>query len=144
MPTRRDLLKTTAVGAASCILSKFLFAKQPGSNFHFIHTDTLNLWSVANPVQWSLQNAHQPILARAADGLGKLSVNDADRIIRLVLRRCSLNLLELQPGSVLVHHWGSNQADLKPFFKANGLACPEVQVVLKDRKKETGGCPMCS
>lgn len=33
--------------------------------------------------------------------------------------------------------WGSHQADLKPFFKANGLARPELEVVLRDRKKDT-------
>ena len=37
----------------------------------------------------------------------------------------------------MVDHWRSQRADLKPFFKSHGLACPEVQVVLKDRKKET-------
>ena len=90
MPTRRDLLKTTAVAAASCILPKKLFAT-PSSNFHFLHAESLNSWPVPNPVRWSLQNAHEPILARAADGLKKLTPDDADRIIRLVLRRCSLN-----------------------------------------------------
>ena len=137
MPTRRDLLKTTAVGATSCILSKILFAKQPGSNFHFIHTDTLNSWPLTDPVQWSLQNAHEPILARAAEGLAKLTQNEGDRIIRLVVRRCSLNLLEVRPGKVVVDHWGQNCADLRPFFKSHGLARPEIEVVLRDRKKET-------
>jgi hypothetical protein len=28
-------------------------------------------------------------------------------------------------------------ADLKPFFKTHGLARPEIEVVLRDRKKET-------
>jgi hypothetical protein len=138
MPTRRDLLKTTAVGAASCILSKILFAKQPGSNFHFIHTNTLNSWPLTDPVQWSIDHAHDPILARAAEGLGKLTECDGDRIIRLVVRRCSLNLLEVQRNQVDVQFWGQQGlADLKPFFKLHGLAHPQIEVVLKDRKKET-------
>ena len=137
MPTRRDLLKTTAVAAASCILPKKLFAT-PSSNFHFLHAESLNSWPVPNPVQWSLQNAHEPILERAADGLKKLTPDDGDRIIRLVQRRSGLNLLELQGDRVLVQFWGTNgQADLKPFFKQHGLAHPEIEVVLRDRKKET-------
>ena len=137
MPTRRHLLKTTAAIAGSCILPQSIFAK-PLSNFHFIHTDTLNHWPIANPVQWSLENAHEPILARAAEGLGKLSENDGERIIRLVVRRCSLNLLEVQRNQVDVQFWGQQGlADLKLFFKSHGLARPEIEVLLRDRKKET-------
>jgi hypothetical protein len=84
----------------------------------------------------SAKCTHEPILERANEGLKNLTSNDADRIIRLVVRRCSLNLLELQSGRVVVHHWGSNLADLKPFFKTHGLARPEIMVLLRDRKKE--------
>ena len=137
MPTRRDLLKTTATIAGSMLLPQSIFAT-PSSSFHFIHTDTLNHWPIANPVQWSLQNAHEPILARAAEGLGKLTECDGDRIIRLVVRRCSLNLLEVQRNQVHVQFWGQQGlADLKPFFKTHGLARPEIEVGLRDRKKET-------
>ena len=137
MPTRRDLLKTTAVAAASCILPKKLFAT-PSSNFHFLHAESLNSWPVPNPVRWSLQNAHEPILARAADGLKKLTPDDADRIIRLVLRRCSVNLLEVHEQRVQVQFWGTKgQAELKPFFKQHGLARPNIRVEFRDRKKET-------
>ena len=136
MPTRRDLLKTTATIAGALLLPKAVVATSV-PRFHFIHTDTQTSWPVPNPVQWSLQNSHEPILARAAEGLWKLSVGDGERIIRLVVRRCSLNLIELQPGSVVVDHWGSNRADIRPFFKSHGLARQEVQVVLRDRKNET-------
>jgi hypothetical protein len=136
MNTRREFLQTSAAIAGSLIVPTSIFAT-PAPNFHFLHTDTLNHWPVLDPVQWSLQNAHEPVLARAADGLSKLTMNDGDRIIRLVLRRCSLNLLELQPGRVVVDHWGSNLADLRPFFKTHGLARPEIEVVLRDRKKKT-------
>lgn len=134
--SRRTFLQTSATITGALLFPTSIFAK-PSSNFHFIHTDTLNHWPVADPVRWSLQNAHEPILARAAEGLGKLTVGDGDRIVRLVVRRCSLNLIELQPGRVVVDHWGSNGADLKPFFKSHWLARPEVEVVLRDRKKET-------
>lgn len=136
MTNRREFLQTSAAIAGSLLLPTSIFAK-PSSNFHFIHTDTLNSWPVADPVQWSLAHAHEPILARAAEGMAKLSVGDGDRIIRLVLRRCSLNLLEVLSESVVVHNWGSHRADLKPFFKLHGLTRPEIEVVLKDRKKET-------
>lgn len=136
MTNRREFLQTSAAIAGSLFLPKAVFAT-PSTNFHFIHTDTLNHWPVADPVQWSLQNANDPILARSADGLGKLTSNDADRIIRLVLRRCSLNLLEVLPECVVVDHWGLNRADLRSFFKSHGLARPVIEVVLRDRKKET-------
>lgn len=136
MPTRRDLLKTNATIAGAVLLPKAVVATSV-PNFHFIHSDTLNSWPIADPVQWSLEHAHDPILARAAEGLGKLSSSDGDRIIRRVVRRCSLNLIELHPGMVVVDHWGSNRADLRPFFKLHGLARPEIEVVLRDRKKET-------
>jgi hypothetical protein len=137
MTNRREFLQTSAAITGALLLPKGIFAKTPDQRFFFIHTDTLNHWPVADPVQWSLEHAHEPILARAAEGLGKLTANDGERIIRLVVRRCALNLIELQPGRVVVDHWGSHRADLKPFFKTHGLARPEIDVVLKDRKKET-------
>jgi hypothetical protein len=136
MTNRREFLQTSATIAGSLLLPKAVFATSV-PRFHFIHTDTQTSWPVPNPVQWSLRNADEPILTRAAEGLSKLTVSDGSRIVRLVLRRCSLNLLELQHGSVVVDHWGQNRADLKPFFKSHGLARPEIEVLLRDRKKET-------
>lgn len=136
MPTRRDLLKTTAAIAGALILPKTVLATS-APTFHFLHADSCKHWPVADPVLWSLEHAHDPILERAAEGLSKLTVGDGERIIRLVVRRCSLNLLEVQPGRVVVHHWASLCAALKPFFKAHGLARPEIDVVLRDRTKET-------
>ncbi len=137
MPTRRDLLKTTAAIAGALILPKTVLATT-APTFQFINVDSCKHWPVANPVQWSLHNAHEPILARAAEGLSKLTANEGDRIIRLVLRRSSMNLLEIQGNRVNVQFWGTNgQADLKPYFKSHGLARPEIEVVLRDRKKET-------
>jgi hypothetical protein len=133
---RRDLLKITAAAVASWFLPRSLFARTPDRSFYFIHSDTLNSWPVADPVKWSLQNAHDPILERASEGLAKLTADDGDRIIRLVVRRCRLNLLELHPERVVVHHWASQRADLRPFFKQHRLARPEVEVVLRERKKE--------
>ena len=85
MNNRCELLQTTA---GSLLLPKAVFVT-PSTNFHFIHSGTLNHWPVLDPVQWCLEHAHEPILARAAEGLSKLTTNDGDRIIRLVVRRCS-------------------------------------------------------
>lgn len=135
-PSRRQFIQATAAVTASLGLPRNLFASATDHSFHFIHADTLNFWPVADPVRWSLDHAHEPCLERATEGLRKLTPDDGDRIIRLVVRRCRLNLLELRPGQVLVHHWGQHRADLRPFFKQHRLARPEVEVVLRDRKQE--------
>lgn len=136
MTNRREFLQTTAAITGSFILPTSLFATS-APTFHFLHVDSYKHWPIADPVQWSLEHAHEPILERAADGLSKLTANDGERIIRSVVRRCSLNLLEIQGNRVHVQFWGTNgQADLKPFFKTHGLARPEIEVVLHDRKKE--------
>ena len=135
MTNRREFLQISTTIAGAFILPKTVFAT-PSSNFHFVHADSCKHWTVTDPVQWSLKHAHEPILARAAEGLGKLTANDGERIIRLVVRRCGLNLIELQPERVVVHHWSSQRADIRPFFKQHGLARPQVEVVLRDRKKE--------
>jgi hypothetical protein len=89
-------------------------------------------------VAWALANSHQPILTRASKGLRTLTPADDQRIVRLVVRRCRLNLIELHPGRVLVHHWGQQgRADLRRFFKQHGLARKGVQVALIERKRET-------
>jgi hypothetical protein len=136
-PSRRDLLKITAAAIASLILPRNLFAGKPNKSFWFIHANTGASWPVDDPVQWSLENARQPVLERAAEGLRKLTPSDGDRIVRLVVRRCRLNLLELHPGQVEVQHWGQHGlADLRAFFKLHRLARPEIEVVVRDRKKE--------
>ena len=68
---------------------------------------------------------------------GRLTTQDGDRILRLVTRRCGLNLIEQSPGIIVVSYWGQTAlADVRPFFKLHQLARNDVQVVLKDRKKE--------
>ena len=135
-PTRRLFLKTTAAVVASWLLPRSLFAKNPDRSFWFIHADSCTFWPVADPVRWSLDHAHEPVLDRASEGLRKLTPDGSDRIIRLVVRRCRLNLLELRPDQVVVHHWGPQRADLRTFFKQHRLARPEIEVVLRERKRE--------
>jgi hypothetical protein len=70
-------------------------------------------------------------------GLVTLDAADPQRVIRLVVRRCRLNLIEIRPGRVVVHHSGQQgQGDLRPFFKQHGLARHHVEVALLDRKRE--------
>jgi len=137
-PTRRTFLQTVAATVASLFLPRGVRAEKRAGSFWFLHAATGEAWAVDDPVAWSLENAQQPILERASAGLRKLTPADDQRIIRLVVRRCRLNLLERRPGRVGVHHWGQQgKGDLRPFFKAHGLARKVVQVALIDRKRET-------
>lgn len=136
-PSRREFLQAGAIVAGSFILPKNLRASGNNPSFFFIHADSCNSWPVTDPVAWCLQNAREPVLERASEGLGKLTPDDGDRIIRLVVRRCRLNLIELHPGRVVVHHWGQQgRVDLRPWFKMHGLARPDIKVVVRDRKRE--------
>ena len=134
MKNRREFLQASAAIAGASFVPHSLFASP---THHFIQTTTQNSWPIANPAQWCLDHKHDPILERACDGLCNLSMNDSDRIIRLVVRRCGLNLIQVQPNQVTVHHWSQQIADLRPFFKDHQLTSPDVQVTLLDRKKET-------
>jgi hypothetical protein len=137
-PTRRTFLKAALATAASLFLPRFLLARENPRPFWFLHTPTGESWAVDDPVAWSLANARQPILERACERLVTLDAADPQRVIRLVTRRCRLNLLELRPGRVVVHHWGQQGlGDLRPFFKQHGLATKGVQVALIERKRET-------
>jgi hypothetical protein len=136
-PTRRTFLQTTVAAAASLFLPRALLAGRDRRSFWFLHTETGASWPVDDPVAWVLDNARQPILERACERLVTLDASDPQRVIRLVVRRCQLNLLELRPGRVVVHHWGQQgQGDLRPFFKAHSLTGKGVRVTLIDRKRE--------
>jgi hypothetical protein len=101
-PTRRTFLQTAVGAIASFLLPRSLRAEgRPG--FWFLHTETGASWPVDDPVAWSLEKARQPILERARERLVMLNASDPQRVIRLVVRRCRLNLIELHPGRVVVH-----------------------------------------
>jgi hypothetical protein len=135
-PTRRTFLQTALAAASSLFLPRFLLTKR--NSFWFMHMPTGEAWAVDDPVAWSLGHAREPILERARERLLTLDAADLERVIRVVVRRCQLNLLELRPGRVVVHHWGlQGQGDLRPFFKQHGLATKGVRVALLDRKRET-------
>lgn len=136
MTNRRHFFQSTAAAIASFLLPPNFFARATEPHFHFVRADTLNSWPVADPVAWSLQNAGELILQGASAGLENLTAADGDRVVRLVVRRCGLNLLELRPEKVVVHYFGQHQADLRTFFKEQGLTRPEIVVSMRDRKKE--------
>lgn len=137
-PSRRHFLQAVAAAVASLVRPRNLFGGSPRHSYWFLRAADHEVWSVADPVKWSLDNRHQPMLARASEGLLKLTADNSDRIIRLVVRRCGLNLLELRRERVGVHHWGLHGlADLRPFFKMHRLAIPEIEVVIRDRKRES-------
>jgi len=134
-PTRRTFLQTAVAAAASLFLPGGVRA---GGTSGFLHAPTGESWAVEDPVAWSLENTGQPVLERARERLVTLTAADPQRVIRLVVRRCRLNLLEFRPGRVVVHFWGTQgQADVRPFFKKHSLAKKGVEVFLIDRKRET-------
>src|SRR5215469_9622880 len=96
-PTRRTFLQTAVAAAASFLLPRRLRA-EGSPRFWFLHTETGASWRVDDPVTWALANAHQPILERARERLVALDAADPQRVIRLIVRRCRLNLLELRRG----------------------------------------------
>ena len=105
--------------------------------FWFLHAPTGAAWQVEEPALGCLAHAHDPLLAPARDRLLTLTRDDADRIVRLVVRRCGLHLLEVLSGRVVIHFWGQGgQADLRPFFKQHDLARHDVEVLAIDRKRE--------
>ena len=135
--SRRNFFRSTAAVLASAFFPWKFFSRMPGESFWFLHGDTGASWEIPDPVEWPLANVNLPVLVRAAEGLGKLSSQDGDRIIRLVTRRCGLNLIEQSPGNIVVSYWGqTGLADVRPFFRKHHLARNDVQVFLKDRKKE--------
>jgi hypothetical protein len=135
--SRREFLQATAAALGSFLMPRDLRAGANDRSPWFIHAIKGDSWPVADPVAWSLENALQPTLGRASEGLRTLTPADGERVIRLVVRRCCLNLIEIHPGRVDVHHWGcQGLADLRPFFKAQELSRRDVEIVLRDRKRE--------
>lgn len=135
--SRRDFIRSTASALASAFFHWNFFSRKPDKSFWFLHADTGASWEIPDPVEWPLANVNLPVLVGASEGLGKLSSQDGDRIIRLVTRRCGLNLIEQSPGKIVVSYWcQTGLANVRPFFKKHQLARNDVQVFLKDRKKE--------
>jgi hypothetical protein len=68
-PSRRKHLQSAAGAVAWLILPKSLRAGKPTMSFWFVPCGPSDSWPVADPVEWSLENARQPVLERASEGL---------------------------------------------------------------------------
>lgn len=104
----------------------------------------LNIYSnkptpIPEPVSWLLDHLNHPMLKRANARLqASMDAPDPQRILRVVVRRCGLNLIEIHEQRIIVHYWGkTGLGDLRPFFKEKQLAKSNMEVVLIDRKRET-------
>lgn len=108
------------------------------SRYFFVYAPTGYSWPVDDPVAWLLDHADNPFLERARERLVTLAREDADRILRLVTRRCRLVLIDLaSPVAAVVHYWGKPAPDIRGFLKRHRLARPQVQVALANRKIES-------
>lgn len=137
-PSRRGFLQSSAAAISSFLWPRSLPAVESPPAYWFLNSDSGEWWTVADPVLWSLENACEPVLERATKRLLNLTPADGDRIIRLVTRRCRLNLLEVFPQQVVVQHWSQGGiADLRSFFKAQGIARSDVKVLAWNRKSES-------
>ena len=136
-PTRRIFLQSVGAASAALLPHSGLRVGKKSPSYWFVHTATQDSWPVDDPVLWSLKNARRPILERASQRLLTLTPDDRDRIIRLVVRRCRLNLIEIQGERVVVHFWGQQgMGDLRPFFKSHALPRKGVEVVGINRRHE--------
>lgn len=137
--TRRGFIRAIAGTGAALVLPEPASAavNTPEPEAWFLHCETGSYWRVDDPVAWSLRNARHPLLARASERLLAHAPPDRERIIRLVVRRCELNLIELSGDGVRVHYWGrQGRGDLRPFLKDRRLARGDVWIELRDRKRE--------
>jgi hypothetical protein len=132
--TRRDFIRASA-GIFGAV---FVPLTTRHSDSHFVLKKASGVaWCVDDPVSWSLENARIPILNRARQQLLTLSSSESDRIRRLITRRCGLNLIHIQSPRVEVQYWNQlGLADLRPFFKSQGLTKDNIEVVVIDRKRE--------
>jgi hypothetical protein len=123
LPSRRSFLQAAITAVASLSFPWSLRAGGNPRSSWFLNAPTGESWQVDHPVAWCLANTSRPVLERASEGLWGLTPADDSRIMRLVTRRCRLNLIEVRATKVVVHFWGrQGRGDLRPFFERHGLA----------------------
>jgi len=135
--------------ALELLPSKWLFDDQTG-----------DFWPTEDLYRWIDDHAHGERFERAWQGLDE--ADDPDRRLRLVLRRCSFQTVEIElppagaPAAELsggdaptaaevsparaiitVQHWSTQHGDVRPLFKALGLPRPGNVVRRINRKKGT-------
>jgi hypothetical protein len=96
----------------------------------FIRVAAGESFPVDDPVAWCLEHACDPLLERARDRLLQCDCRtDPQRVLNVIFRRCGLNLAEVRPDRLVVHHWTA-LADIRPFCKSQRLARHDVRVAL--------------
>lgn len=132
--SRRDFLRSS-IGA--CAPDLYRVKLKCPADHSILDPVTGHFWQVKDPVEWSFQNVDKAVLARARNGLRSLLPTDSDRIQRLLVRRCGINLIRINTRSIEVQYWGNlGLADLRPFVKHRRLGSRHIKVVLIDRKRE--------
>lgn len=133
--SRRGFLQAAAFIATTGAWPSAGRAASP-SRFQFV--GDRKSWPVEDPCAWALANhASLPVLESARERLGTLTPADGERTLKVVLRRCPLNLMEVDGNAVTIHQWtATSRVDLRWFFKAHGLARRDVSVTVRLRKKE--------
>lgn len=137
-PSRRKFFGFSIASLSLAFFPKNSFGRKTETSCWFLRINTGESWRVRDPIEWCIENINHPMLKRASKRIENLFRRDGDRIIRLVTRRCGLNLIEVAQEKTVVSYWGlSGLADMRPFFKKHQLGRNDVQVILKNRKKET-------
>lgn len=101
---------------------------------YFLHITSGRSWPTDDPHQWLLDRRDDELLAPARERL-MASPDDAERCLRVALRRCSLALVRVVSDVRLVaRHWAEPAPDLKEWAKQNGLARPGAGVTFVNVK----------
>src|SRR5262249_27249797 len=89
---------------------------------------------IVDPHAWLLAHRDDPLLAAARERL-VASPDDADRCVRVVLRRCGLVLINVVTEKrIVVRHWGKVVPDLRAWAKEHGWNRPRIEVVFVNEK----------
>ena len=95
---------------------------------YILHFPSGRSWPTDDPLQWLLDRRDGDLLALARERL-TASPDDAERCLRVALRRCSLALVHVVSDvRVVVHHWTDPTPDLRASAKEHCLAPPGVGV----------------
>ena len=92
---------------------------------YILHSPSGRSWPTDDPPQWLHDRRDEDLLALARERLTS-SPDDAERCLRVAMRRCSLALVS--DVRVVVHHWTDPAPDLRAWSKENGLDRPGVGV----------------
>ena len=82
--------------------------------YWFVHVDAPVFWRAKDPVGWCLSHRQTPLLRPAMAELNASVMGDDSSVLDTVLRRCPLNLVTLEAGSLVVQYHGpTGRADVR-------------------------------